>query len=132
MTLFQPVLKQVQSLELTATDPRHIQPGGAAHPASGTAIVNLGSQIGASAVLDSTDTSGTLSDFSALLLRSLDSVSADQSAAETVAQMAITDPGSVDIQDITIAQAKASMSLTIAQTILSRLVQGWKDVINTR
>ena len=32
----------------------------------------------------------------------------------------------------TIAQAKAGMSLNIARTVLSRVVQGWKDIINTR
>jgi flagellar hook-basal body complex protein FliE len=38
----------------------------------------------------------------------------------------------MDPQDITIAQAKAGMSLNIARNILNRVVQGWKDVINTR
>jgi flagellar hook-basal body complex protein FliE len=45
---------------------------------------------------------------------------------------AIINPGSVDIHDITIAQAEASMALGITRNILSRLVQSWRDLINTR
>jgi flagellar hook-basal body complex protein FliE len=66
------------------------------------------------------------------MLRALDKVSAEQQFSADLVQKAITDPGSLDPQDITIAQAKASMSLNIARTVLSRVVQGWKDIINTR
>jgi flagellar hook-basal body complex protein FliE len=45
---------------------------------------------------------------------------------------AITEPDSVDIQDITIAEAKANLSLNITRTLLDRIVRGWKEVINTR
>jgi flagellar hook-basal body complex protein FliE len=62
----------------------------------------------------------------------LDQVSAQQHAPGTLIQAAITEPGSVDVHDITIAQARASMSLNVTRTVLNRLVQGWKDLINTR
>ncbi|MDR3337515.1 MAG: flagellar hook-basal body complex protein FliE [Treponema sp.] len=38
----------------------------------------------------------------------------------------------MDIHDVTIAQAEAAMSLNISRTILNRIVQGWRDLINTR
>jgi len=66
------------------------------------------------------------------LLGSLDQVSGKQQSASALAQKAIIDPDSVDAHDISIAQAEAGMSLSIARNVLSRVVQGWKDIINTR
>jgi len=70
--------------------------------------------------------------FGDTMLAALDKVSADQQFAANLEQQAIIDPDSVDAHDITIAQAKARMSLDIARNVLSRIVQGWKDLINTR
>jgi flagellar hook-basal body complex protein FliE len=70
--------------------------------------------------------------FEKAMLQALDRVSGDQQLAGDLARRAITDPDSVDIHDITIAQAKANMSLGIARNVLNRLVQGWRDLINTR
>jgi flagellar hook-basal body complex protein FliE len=70
--------------------------------------------------------------FGDAMLAALDKVSADQQFAANLEQQAIIDPDSVDAHDITIAQAKARMSLDIARNVLSRIVQGWKDLINTR
>ena len=70
--------------------------------------------------------------FEKLMLRALDGVSGDQLKASAMVEKAITEPGTVDIHDITIAQAKASMSLNITRTVLSRIVQSWKDIVNTR
>ncbi|GHU96401.1 hypothetical protein FACS189479_10050 [Spirochaetia bacterium] len=74
----------------------------------------------------------TAGSFGDIMLQSLDKVSGDQQFASSLAEQAITDPDSVDIHDLTISQAKASMSLNITRNILSRLVQGWKDIINVR
>jgi flagellar hook-basal body complex protein FliE len=70
--------------------------------------------------------------FEEVMLQALDKVSAADQFAGDLAQRAITEPDTVDIHDLTIAQAKASMSLDITRNILSRLVQGWRDIINTR
>ncbi|MDR3148112.1 MAG: flagellar hook-basal body complex protein FliE [Treponema sp.] len=70
--------------------------------------------------------------FEEAMLLALDEVSALDVFAADLAQKAITEPDSVDIHDITVAQAKAGMALDISRNILSRLVQGWKDIINTR
>jgi flagellar hook-basal body complex protein FliE len=65
------------------------------------------------------------------MLQALDKVSGQQQYASALSQQAIVDP-TVDIHTITIAQAEASMSLNAARNILSRLVQGWRDLINAR
>jgi flagellar hook-basal body complex protein FliE len=95
------------------------------YAASGTAVSALGEKIGAEAAVRS----GAFED---VMLRALDKVSSLQQESSNLAQAAITDPESVDIHDITIAQARANMSLNITRTILSRLVQSWRDLINTR
>jgi flagellar hook-basal body complex protein FliE len=93
--------------------------------AEGNALSELGNKIGAERVLRS----GTFED---AMLKALDMVSAQQQAPGDLMQAALTDPGTVDVHDITIAQAKASMSLNITRTVLNRVVQGWRDLINTR
>jgi flagellar hook-basal body complex protein FliE len=93
--------------------------------AEGKALSELGNKIGVEGVLRS----GTFED---AMLKALDMVSTQQQAPGDLIQAALTDPGTVDVHDITIAQAKASMSLNITRTVLNRIVQGWKDLINTR
>ncbi len=92
---------------------------------TGEAINELGNVIGAEAVTRS----GTFDD---AMLQALDEVSALQQQPSNLIQQSIIDPGSVDVHDITKAQAEASLALNITRTVLSRIVQGWKDIINTR
>jgi len=66
------------------------------------------------------------------MLGALDKVSAYQQFASSLNQAAIIDPDSVNVEDVTIAQAEAAMSLNIARNVLNRLVQSWRDLINTR
>jgi flagellar hook-basal body complex protein FliE len=118
---------------MTITHPKHLVPqngpyavgGGALVPGRGGVVSELGDKIGAESVLRS----GVFED---AMLRALDSVSAEKQFADSLIQQAIVDPESVDSHDITIAQAKANMSLNITRTILNRIVQGWRDIINTR
>ena len=44
----------------------------------------------------------------------------------------ITEPDSVDIHDVTIAMAKAQMSMTLAKTVVDRVVTGWNEITTTR
>ena len=49
-----------------------------------------------------------------------------------VQQKLITDPDEVNVSDVTIAMAKARMSLNLAQTVIDRLVSGWNEITTTR
>ncbi|MDR2397472.1 MAG: flagellar hook-basal body complex protein FliE [Spirochaetaceae bacterium] len=122
MSIGVPQLVGVDAIPLRVTHPKHLLPSGIP---SGEALASLGDATGAAAMLPS-------GNFEDAMLRALDGVSGDQQRASDLIQRAITEPGSVDVHDITIAQAKASMSLNISRTVLNRLVQGWKDLINTR
>jgi len=92
---------------------------------SGRNIIHLEETIGASGITRA----GT---FEHAMLQSLDRVSDMQQLASHLSREAIINPDSVHAHDVTIAQAMANMSLNATRNILNRLVQGWRDIINTR
>ncbi|MDR0316391.1 MAG: flagellar hook-basal body complex protein FliE [Treponema sp.] len=107
------------------THPKHMGPIDSPYVGSGNNIISLEKKIGAEGITGA-DT------FEHAMLQALDKVSGAQQSVSSLQREAIINPDSVDIHDITIAQAEASMSLNITRNILSRLVQGWRDLINTR
>jgi len=106
-------------------DPRHMLPPDSPYSGSPNNILALEKKIGAEHVTGA----GT---FEHAMLQALDKVSASQLNASELQKEAIINPDSVDIHDITIAQAEASMALGVTRNVLSRLVQGLRDLINTR
>jgi flagellar hook-basal body complex protein FliE len=134
MTVYNASMVSGDQVAMKLTHPKHLnadayghaftQPGGFTG-AVGAGVLNLEKITGAGAVTGA----GT---FEQAMLQALDQVSASDQFASDLAQLAITEPDTVDIHDVTIAQAKASMSLEITRNVMSRLVQGWKDIINTR
>jgi len=125
MTIYRPELVTGDKVPMAITHPKHLVPLRGAYVPQGRAITELGNAIGAEAVIRS----GTFDD---AMLQALDRVSGDQNFSSALAQRAITDPESVDPHDITIAQAQARLSLDITRTVLNRVVQGWRDLINSR
>ena len=112
-------------LDLQLTDPNHMAFNRANFLGQGNRINELSEKIGAGAVTRS----GT---FETAMLGALDRVSSYQQFASGLHQEAILNPDSVNVHDITIAQAQANMSLNLARNVLNRIVQGWRDLINTR
>jgi len=92
---------------------------------SGSGIASLGNTIGAEGVMKD-------GIFSETMLKAMDKVSAYQKDYENAYQQAILAPDSINVEDIAMAEAQANLSLNIARTILNRIVQSWKDIINTR
>jgi flagellar hook-basal body complex protein FliE len=113
------------SIVMNRTHPKHMLPPDSPYSGSGTNILALRDTIGA-------DRIPRVGNFEDAMLQALDRVSGSQLHASELQKQAIINPGSVDIHDITIAQAEANMALGITRNILSRLVQGWRDLINTR
>jgi flagellar hook-basal body complex protein FliE len=112
-------------IPMTLTDPRHMTFDPESYSRTGHSVNDLAKITGA----DSVTRSGA---FEKAMLQALDQVSGYQQFASSLEQQAITDPESVDVHDVTTAQAKAALSLNIARTVLNRVVQGWRDLINTR
>ena len=117
------------SVLMKTTNPKHMLPPDSPYSGSGNNILALRDTIRAKGIPDA----GTgLGKFEDAMLQALDKVSGSQLKASDLQKSAIINPDSVDIHDITIAQAEASMALGVTRNILSRLVQGWRDLINTR
>jgi flagellar hook-basal body complex protein FliE len=92
---------------------------------TGSGIAAMGKTIGAGGAMND-------SLFGTTMLRALDKVSAYQNQASYIAEQAMLAPDSVNAEDVAMAEARASMSLNIARTLLNRVVQAWRDIINTR
>jgi len=107
------------------THPKHMMPPDSPYFGNGRNTLALEKTIGAEGVTRA----GT---FEQAMLQALDSVSNQQHFASTLQQEALINPDSVDIHDITIAQSLANLSLSTTRNILTRLVQSWRDIINTR
>ncbi|WP_261789654.1 flagellar hook-basal body complex protein FliE [Treponema pectinovorum] len=70
--------------------------------------------------------------FESYLLEAVNHVNENQLEVGKLQEKLITDPNSVDIHDVTTAMAKAQMSLTLAQTVIERLVSGWSEIQTAR
>jgi len=107
------------------THPKHMGPVDSPYFGNGNKMIALEKKIGAEGITRA----GT---FEHAMLQALDKVSAQDQYAKELAKEAILNPDSVDAHDISIAQSLAGMSLDTTRNVLSRLVQGWRDLINTR
>ena len=128
MSIFRPELNvfgKIPYLPMKITHEKHIVDRQGNFLDMGKNITNTSKTIGADAVIRSEP-------FTESMLSALDRVSAYHQFASNLNQMAITDPDSVNVEDVTIAQAEASMALNITRNVLSRLIQSWRDLINTR
>ena len=116
---------QSYSTQMKLNNPRHMGPMDSPYFGSGNNIIALEKKIGAEHVTRA----GT---FEHAMLQALDKVSGAHKHASELQTQAIINPDSVDIHDVTMAQAQSEMALGITRNILSRLIQGWRDLINTR
>ena len=128
MTIYRPELTglgKIPDLQLKVTHQNHMASESSDFLSEGSKITETGKKIGA----DMAIRSGT---FSEALLGALDKVSAYQQFSSNLNQAALLDPDSVNVEDVSMAMAEASMSLNITRNVLNRIVQGWRDLINTR
>lgn len=70
--------------------------------------------------------------FEEFLLGAVESMNSHQVEVAELEKKAIADPESVDPQDVTIAMAKARMSLNLAQTVIDRVITDWNEITTTR
>jgi flagellar hook-basal body complex protein FliE len=70
--------------------------------------------------------------FGGMLVESLQKVNAMQQTSETLSVQAVLDPESVNTHDVTIAAAKASMSLSITKNVVDRVIQAYREIQNVR
>lgn len=105
----------IGSLELQRTNPSHL----------GTAPL---SDKFAKGIVSTEEPGRAKGAFESYLLEAMESLNGNQVAVDKMQEKLITEPESVDIHDVTIAMAKAKMSLNLAQTVVDRVISGWKDL----
>ena len=110
---------------MNRTHQDHMMPPDSPYFGNGNKVIALEKKIGAEHITGA----GT---FEHAMLQALDKVSGAQQFASNLELEAILNPDSVDVHDVTMAQAEASLALNITRNVLSRMVQGWRDLINTR
>jgi len=111
----------IGGLELFRTDPSHI--GSAPLLQDVNQVKDLDSR------KNLTKTKNT---FESYLLNAAQYVNEKQISSDAMAEKLLTDPESVDVHDVTIAMAEASLSLNIAQNVIDRIVKGWTEITTTR
>lgn len=70
--------------------------------------------------------------FESFLMDAVSQMNSQQVDVNRIQEQIITDPDSVDIHDVTIAMAKAKMSMNLAQTVIDRVISGWNELSQTR
>lgn len=87
--------------------------------------------VSSSSQIDNASRSETAS-FEQTLLKAFDDMNSKQIKTDELSQQMIIDPDSVDVHDVTIAMAQASLSLKMAQTVIDRVVKGWNEITTSR
>ena len=70
--------------------------------------------------------------FAELLQNGIAAVNDTQQNHEALAQLAITNPDQVDVHDVTIAAAKADLSIRLARSIIDRTLNGYREITSLR
>lgn len=71
-------------------------------------------------------------DFAGMLFDGLDSVNRRQQEHSKLSVRAIVDPDSVNAHDVTIAAAKAEMTLNITKNVVDRVIRAYRDITTVR
>ena len=72
------------------------------------------------------------SSFADLVRNGLNAANQAQMDSSDMFVKMITEPDSVEVHDVSIAMAKANMSLQITKSVVDGAVQAYKDIINMR
>jgi flagellar hook-basal body complex protein FliE len=71
-------------------------------------------------------------DFRGRLFEKLNQVNAIQQESMELSRRMVTDPDSVDPQDVMISLAEANMSLNITKAVIDRVIRAYRDITGTR
>jgi len=117
-------IPEIGSLQMIRTNPAH----------TGTAPLSsiAGEPYASIPSAAETGAAKTQKTFESYLLDAVTNMNNQQLDASAMGQKLVTDPDSVDIHDVTTAMAKAQMSLSLAQTVIDRVLTGWSEITTTR
>lgn len=70
--------------------------------------------------------------FEEMMLEALNGVNNDQMESTSLMEQMVINPDSVDTHDITIAMAKAEMSLNVTKAVIDKAVNAYKEITSLR
>ena len=70
--------------------------------------------------------------FESYLIDAVSEMNDQQVELKAIQEKVVTDPESLNIEEVTTAMAKAQMSLSLAQTVIDRLISGWNELSQNR
>ena len=70
--------------------------------------------------------------FGEMVVDALNSANNAEMESAGLMQQMITDPDSVNVHDVTIAMAKAEMSVNLTKSVIDGAVKAYKEIISTR
>jgi flagellar hook-basal body complex protein FliE len=70
--------------------------------------------------------------FGDLLMSALGGVNDSQLNAMSLSQKMVTDPNSVNVEDVTIALADANLAISMTKAIVDRALSAYREIINVR
>jgi flagellar hook-basal body complex protein FliE len=70
--------------------------------------------------------------FATMLFDALGNVNDTQVTAMNLSQQMITDPSSVNVEDVTVALASANLTLSMTKAIVDRALAAYREIINVR
>lgn len=70
--------------------------------------------------------------FEELMLEAINGVNNDQMESANLMEQMVINPDSVDTHDITIAMAKAEMSLNVTKAVIDKAVSAYKEITSLR
>ncbi len=73
-----------------------------------------------------------MSAFEEYLVGAMNTVNEQQLDVNRLGEQFVTNPDSVNIEEVSIAMSKAQMSLSLAQTVIDRVVTGWNELSTNR
>ncbi len=117
MALIDPAQAMGDVVKLARTNPAH--------------LAGMGELVGAGAETPA-QPAGIEGKFGQLLAGALDGVNDSQLKAMNLSQRMITDPGSVNVEDVTIALADANLALSMTKSIVDRALAAYREIINIR
>lgn len=117
----------IGSLELNRTNPAHV----------GTRpLIDTSKKLRMDSFGNVTDTElevgKTRKSFESYLIDAVSEMNSQQVEWTAIQEKVVTDPESVNIEEVTTAMAKAQMSLSLAQTVIDRLISGWNELSQNR
>ena len=121
MAFIDPTQAMGDVVKLARTNPRHL--GGIGEPAAAGAAFP-GGKTGATGAAEQK--------FGDLLLGALGSVNYSQLTAMNLSHKMVTDPASVNVEDVTIALADANLALSMTKAIVDRALAAYREIINIR